>query len=115
MLCEHRASGRTCRRARVVSEPLSTYQRWTSSHVELFRDAGEDIRYVPRCELSSIALPDSGDFYVFDDELALFLHYSGNGTNEGSWSPMTSRRCGPAGTLRSGLGPRLEFREYSPE
>jgi hypothetical protein len=26
-------------------------------------------------------LPGSGDFYVFDEALALFLHYAGNGTN----------------------------------
>jgi hypothetical protein len=28
-----------------------------------------------------VALPGSGDFYVFDDALALFLHYTGTGTN----------------------------------
>jgi hypothetical protein len=30
-----------------------------------------------------VALPGSGDFYVFDDELVLFLHYAGTGTNTG--------------------------------
>jgi hypothetical protein len=64
-----------------VSEPLSDYQRWTLSHVDAFVDAGEDIRYVPRPTLTSIALPGSGDFYVFDEQTALFLHYAGDGTN----------------------------------
>ncbi|MEV6303401.1 DUF6879 family protein [Actinoplanes sp. NPDC051861] len=81
MLQSHRAAGRTCRRARVVSEPLSTYQQWTKSHVRLFVEAGEDIRYVSRPRLVDVMLPGSGDFYVFDDETALFLHYAGNGTN----------------------------------
>ncbi|WP_327236264.1 hypothetical protein OG349_22205 [Streptomyces sp. NBC_01317] len=81
MLRGHRAAGRTCRRARVVSEPVSDYQRWTMSHVGLFTDAGEDIRYVARPRLATVPLPGSGDFYVFDDELVLFLHYTGNGTN----------------------------------
>lgn len=81
MLHGHRAAGRTCQRARVVSEPLSDYQRWTMSHAELFVDAGEDIRYVARPQLTHVALPGSGDFYVFDDETVLFLHYAGNGTN----------------------------------
>ena len=81
MLRGHRAAGRTCRRARVVSEPLSDYQRWTMSHVELFTEAGEEIRYVPRPSLATVALPGSGDFYVFDEVLALFLHYAGNGMN----------------------------------
>jgi hypothetical protein len=81
MLRRHRMAGRTCRRLRVVSEPLSDYQRWTMSHASLFVEAGEDIRYLPRQRLATVALPGSGDFYVFDDELVLFLHYAGNGTN----------------------------------
>lgn len=81
MLRGHRAAGRTCRRLRVVSEPVSDYQRWTLSHAHLFVDAGEDIRYAPRPRLATIALPGSGDFYVFDNRLVLFLHYAGNGTN----------------------------------
>lgn len=81
MLRGHRAAGRSCRRARVVSEPLCDYQRWTFSHAQLFVDAGEDIRYVPRRRLTDIGLPGSGDFYVFDQRLVLFLHYTGTGTN----------------------------------
>lgn len=92
----HRAAGRTCRRARVVSEPLSDYQRWTQSHVDLFVGAGEDVRYVARPQLTDVLLPGSGDFYVFDDELVLFLHYAGNGTNsafEVTDDPQTVRTC----------------------
>ena len=81
MLREHRIAGRCCRRARVVSEPLSDYQRWTFSHAQLLVEAGEDIRYAPRARLATVALPGSGDFYVFDDELVVFLHYAGSGTN----------------------------------
>jgi hypothetical protein len=81
MLRGHRSAGRTCRRARVVSEPLSDYQQWTMSHAELLVDAGEDVRYAARPRLAQVALPGSGDFYVFDDKIALFLHYAGNGTN----------------------------------
>ncbi|GAA3298436.1 hypothetical protein GCM10020218_086070 [Dactylosporangium vinaceum] len=43
-----------------------------------------------------ILLPGSGDFYVFDEQLALFLHYAGSGTNnafEVTEDPMTVRRC----------------------
>ena len=96
MLREHRAAGRTCRRARVVSEPLSDYQRWTMSHADMFVDAGEDIRYVARPQLAGVTLPGSGDFYVFDDELVLFLHYAGSGTNtafETTTGPDAVRTC----------------------
>jgi hypothetical protein len=31
--------------------------------------------------LTDVQLPGSGDFYVFDDSLVLFLHYAGSGSN----------------------------------
>ena len=96
MLAGHRAAGRTCRRARVVSEPLTEYQQWVLSHARLFTDAGEDIGYVPRPRLTTTWLPGSGDFYVFDDNLVMFLHYAGTGTNtafEITDDPQTARAC----------------------
>jgi hypothetical protein len=81
MLRGHRAAGRSCRRARVVSEPLSEYQQWVLSSAELFTGAGEDIHYVPRPRLTGTSLPGSGDFYVFDGTLVMFLHYAGTGIN----------------------------------
>ncbi|WP_433063170.1 DUF6879 family protein [Dactylosporangium sp. CS-033363] len=114
MLREHRAAGRTCRRARVVSEPVSDYQQWTLSHVERFVEAGEDIRYVPRRHLVNVALPGSGDFYVFDDRLVLFLHYAGRGTNTGfevSEDPAVVRSCRDAFAAVWAYGiPALDYR-----
>jgi len=115
MLRGHRAAGRTCRRARIVSEPVSDYQRWTLSHAEMFVDAGEDIRYVPRPSLVSVSLPGSGDFYVFDDRIVLFLHYAGNGTNtafEVTDDPATVRMCGQAFDAAWALA--IPFRDYRP-
>jgi hypothetical protein len=43
-LREHAAAGRSVRRASVVSEPLSDYQRWSHSIAAPMVDAGEDIR-----------------------------------------------------------------------
>jgi hypothetical protein len=116
MLRSHRAAGRTCRRARIVSEPLSDYQRWTISHAELFIDAGEDIRYVSRRLLATVPLPGSGDFYVFDDELVLFLHYAGDGTNasfEVTDDRTIMRACGDAFEAVWALA--SPFRDYRPE
>ena len=75
---DHVAAGRTVRRARIVSEPLSEYQRWSHSIAHALVDAGEDIRWVPRRRVSSIAIPGN-DFYLFDDSLVVFLHYAGGG------------------------------------
>jgi hypothetical protein len=116
MLHGHRAAGRTCRRARIVSEPLSDYQRWTLSHAPLFIDAGEDIRYVRRSRLATVALPGSGDFYVFDDDLVLFLHYAGNGTNtsfEITDDPRTVQSCRQPFEAVWDIAP--PFREYKPD
>jgi hypothetical protein len=116
MLRGHRADGRTCRRARVVSEPLSAYQRWTFTHVDRFVEAGEDIRYVPRRRLIDVLLPGTGDFYVFDDRLALFLHYAGGGTNtafETTEDPAIVRLCRDA--FASVWASGIPAREYRPE
>jgi hypothetical protein len=70
--------GKSVRRARVVSEPLSEYQRWSHSIAAPMVDAGEDIRWIPRQRVSSIAFPGN-DCYVFDDRQVVFLTYSGDG------------------------------------
>jgi hypothetical protein len=81
-LREHAAVGRTVRRARVVSEPLSNYQRWSHSIAHPMVEAGEDIRWVPRRLLTvpgHVAMLPANDFYVFDDRVVVFLTYAGNG------------------------------------
>jgi hypothetical protein len=75
-------AGKSVRRARIVSEPLSDYQRWSYSIAQPMVDAGEDIRWVPRRLVSAIAIPGN-DFYLFDNMLAVFLTYTGNGLSAG--------------------------------
>nr|WP_308436118.1 DUF6879 family protein [Streptomyces nitrosporeus] len=40
--------------------------------------AGEDVRWLPRRHAKDLAVP-AVDFWVFDGELALFHHFSGDG------------------------------------
>ena len=56
----------------------------------------------PAATLADVVLPGSGDFYVFDDELALFLHYAGNGTNTSfeTTDDPADRAALPAGVRR---------------
>lgn len=94
-LREHVTANRSVRRARIVSEPLSDYQRWSYSIAEPMVQAGEDIRWVPRRLVSSVALPGN-DFYLFDNRLAVFLLYAGSGLSVGkvsSQSPSDLRLC----------------------
>jgi hypothetical protein len=71
-------AGKVFRRARIVSEPVTEYQKWILKDSHLFVEAGEDIRWVPRTRVSTVALPGN-DFWLFDDEVVVFLHFAGNG------------------------------------
>jgi hypothetical protein len=71
-------AGKTFKRARIVSEPVSDYQRWVLKDTHLYVEAGEDIRWVPRRLVSTVALPGN-DFWLFDDELVVFILFAGNG------------------------------------
>jgi hypothetical protein len=70
--------GKVFRRARIISEPVSTYQKWVLNDSHRFVDAGEDIRWVPRDRVSTVALPGN-DFWLFDDQTVVFLIFAGNG------------------------------------
>ncbi len=72
------AAGKVYRRARIVSEPVSNYQKWVLKDTHLYVEAGEDIRWVPRRLVSTIPLPGN-DFWLFDDELVCFILFAGNG------------------------------------
>lgn len=75
-------AGKKFKRARIVSEPVSQYQEWVLKDTHLYLEAGEDIRWVPRRLTSTIALPGN-DFWMFDDELVVFLIFAGNGLVQG--------------------------------
>src|SRR5882724_2119550 len=109
------AAGRTRRRAHVVSEPLSDYHRWTHSIVGPMVDAGDDLRWVSRRLVSSIAFPGN-DFYLLDDHLVVFLHYTGNGRNVdyvSSTDPHDIALCGAAFGAVWPLG--IPHHEYKPD
>jgi hypothetical protein len=85
------------------------------SSASLFAEAGEDIRYIPRPRLTTTPLPGSGDFYVFDRSLVMFLDYAGNGINtafEISDEPQAVGACQEA--FESVWHMATPFREYRP-
>ena len=111
---EHMAAGKSVRRARIVSEPLSDYQKWSYSIAHPMVDAGEDIRWVPRRFVSSIGIPGN-DYYLFDDRLVVFLIYAGNGLNadyQTSVDPADIRLCRSAFEAVWALS--IPHRDYKP-
>lgn len=70
--------GVVVRRARIVSEPVSDYIRFEHHMTGANVAVGEDVRWLPRRRASDLALPGN-DFWLFDDEVALFHHFDGDG------------------------------------
>jgi len=70
--------GVAIRRARIVSEPISEYIRFEYGVTSANVAAGEDVRWLPRREASRLLLPGN-DFWVFDDRVVLWNHFTGEG------------------------------------
>jgi hypothetical protein len=66
------------RRARIVSEPVTEYIRFEHAGTVNNIAAGENVRWLPRRRASDIALPGN-DFWVFDDRLVEWNHFTGDG------------------------------------
>jgi hypothetical protein len=111
-----RARGVTIRRARIVSEPVSEYIRF--EYDITFRNvaAGEEIRWLPRRRASDLALPGN-DFWVFDERLVLWNHFTGEGeiSPEG-WEtaedPALAKAC--AAAFESVWERAIPHRDYRP-
>ena len=73
-----RSRGVVIRRARIVSEPVSEYIRWEHEITSANVNAGEEVRWLPRRRASDLLLPGN-DFWVFDDRVVLWTHFTGEG------------------------------------
>ncbi|MFF1788263.1 DUF6879 family protein [Kitasatospora sp. NPDC058243] len=82
VIAEAVGRGVEIRRARVVSEPVGEYIRY--EYDVTFRNvrAGEQVRWLPRRSASTIALPGN-DFWLFDDRIVRWGHFSGDGDSLG--------------------------------
>lgn len=72
------ARGVSVRRARIVSEPVHDYIRYEHDLTPTNIEAGEQVRWLPRHHAADLLLPVM-DFWVFDDEIVLFHHFTGEG------------------------------------
>ena len=72
----HCPSGKVMRRVRVVSYPLTDYLRMEMSWYRKSVQAGEDIR-ITETQLT-------GDFWLFDDQTVVVLHYDSEGRFTGT-------------------------------
>jgi len=73
-----RDRGVRIRRARIVSEPVSEYIRFEYDLTFANVLTGEEVRWLPRRRASDLLLPGN-DFWVFDDCVVLWNHFTGEG------------------------------------
>jgi len=78
MVGRQTGAGRTFQRVRVMSQPLSEYNRYLLYRTPYNLGAGEDIRYLERDRANAMGLPDH-DFWVFDSSLICFLRFTADG------------------------------------
>ncbi|MFI1102551.1 DUF6879 family protein [Streptomyces melanogenes] len=98
LMSETVARGVTVRRARIVSEPVSEYIRYEHSGTFTNIAAGEQVRWLPRRQASTIALPGN-DFWLFDGRWVHWNHFAGDGTSMGEEitdDPAAARLCAAA-------------------
>ncbi|MBW8703724.1 hypothetical protein MBT84_29435 [Streptomyces sp. MBT84] len=89
------ARGVAVRRARIVSEPVTEYIRYEHASTAVNVHAGEQVRWLPRRQASTIALPGN-DFWLFDDRIIRWGHFSGDGALVGhdiSEDPAAVKLC----------------------
>jgi hypothetical protein len=78
LMKRNNAAGKTLRRLRIVSEPVTDYIRFEWLDAPQLVRAGEDVRWLPRRHASQLLLPGN-DFWMFDRETVAFTHFSGDG------------------------------------
>lgn len=74
-----RARGVEVRRARIVSEPVSEYIRYEHAATDVNVHAGEQVRWLPRHQAGSLALP-ANDYWLLDGRLVRWGYFAGDGT-----------------------------------
>lgn len=75
-----RRQGKTFRRVRMLTEPLTDYLRWMLDVTPANIAAGEDIRWTTKDVARDLGMP-SYDFYLFDDERLAILHFGEHGVS----------------------------------
>ncbi|SDU77085.1 DUF6879 family protein [Jiangella alkaliphila] len=69
------ATGRTVRRLRIVTEPISDYTRFLWEGTRFNVSAGEDVRWLPRDQVPPDVVLPPEDLWLFDDERLIFNHF----------------------------------------
>ncbi|GAA4529892.1 DUF6879 family protein [Amycolatopsis samaneae] len=78
----HAAAGRTVGRVHAITPPLSDYLKYEFACYRENVEAGEEVRILDYSQTPNPGLPDR-DFWMFDDEVIVLMHYAEDGTQLG--------------------------------
>jgi hypothetical protein len=98
LMTRNTKAGKTLRRLRIISEPVSDYIRFEWLDAAQLVRAGEDVRWLPRRRACTLLLPGN-DFWMFDRHTVVFTHFSGDGhvlDHEITTDPALVTRCAEA-------------------
>jgi len=104
MVRDHTRTGRVMQRVRVVSTPLTDYERFELALFPPSLEAGEDIRVISR---STVRVRE--DFWLFDSHTAVMLRYDSAGRflhAEPGQPSLCQRQCDEA------LAQSIPLKEY---
>jgi hypothetical protein len=74
MIREATSEGRRVARVRVVSLPLTDYNRWGYAVARHNNAVGEDIRYLTRDQAQAVEMPNH-DYWLFDSRMLVRMHF----------------------------------------
>lgn len=114
LIVETVGRGVDVRRARVVSEPVSDYIRYSRDYAFTNVAAGRVAEMAPRRRAGDLALPGN-DFWLIDGRMVLFHHFDGEGRPTGvevSEQPGTVKLC--AATFEAVWERGIDHKDYHP-
>jgi hypothetical protein len=114
LMRQNTGRGKTLRRLRIVSEPVTDYIRFEWLDAAMLVKAGEDVRWLPRRNASALLLPGN-DFWMFDRETVVFTNFSGTGLVLDHWlttDPELVGRCSSA--FDAGWALAVPHSQYEP-
>jgi hypothetical protein len=95
LIRESTEAGKTFKRVRIISEPVTDYIRFEWAGAGRSVEAGEQIKWLPRRLASPIALPGN-DFWLFDESTVVFTVFTGEGDvleRQLTTDPAVARLC----------------------
>jgi hypothetical protein len=107
-------AGKSLRRLRIISEPVTDYIRFEWLDAAQLVRAGEDVRWLPRRHACTLLLPGN-DFWMFDRHTVVFTHFSGDGhvlDHEMTTDPNIVTRCAVA--FEDAWKIAIEHHDYTP-